>query len=174
MSATTPTTPLPANWPELDWEAWRPQQECVLLFVIEDGKVLLIGKKTGFGRGKVNGPGGKIDPGETPLDAAIRETREEVRVTPTCITPAGELRFQFADGYAMRCRVFRADGHTGTPTETEEAKPFWVPLDAVPFDTMWQDDRHWFPFLLERRNFLACFAFDGDTMLTKTLHAEDA
>ncbi|MEM1060609.1 MAG: 8-oxo-dGTP diphosphatase [Verrucomicrobiota bacterium] len=174
MSATTPTPPLPATWPKLDWDRWEPQQECVLLFVIENGQVLLIEKKTGFGRGKVNGPGGKIDPGETALAAAIRETQEEIHVTPTGIVPAGELRFHFADGYAMRCQVFRADGHTGTPAESAEAKPFWAPLNAVPFDAMWQDDRHWFPFLLDRRPFLACFTFDGDTMLTKTLHADDA
>lgn len=146
----------------------------MLCFVIESGRVLLIEKKSGFGRGKINGPGGKIDPGETALAAAVRETQEEVCVTPTDLSEAGELRFQFADGYAMRCRVFRAEGHTGTPAETAEANPFWADEKALPFDAMWQDDRHWFPHLLERRPFLACFAFDGDTMLTKVIDAATA
>lgn len=173
-SSPLPTAPLPANWPNLDWSVWQPQQECVLCFIIQEGRVLLIEKKSGFGRGKINGPGGKVDPGETTLAAAIRETEEEVCVTPTELSEAGELRFQFADGYAMRCRVFRAEGYTGTPTETAEAKPFWSETEAVPFDAMWQDDRYWFPYLLERRPFLACFAFDGDTMLTKHLEIDAA
>ena len=51
-----------------------------LLFLIDRStdSVLLIRKKRGIGAGKINAPGGKIDPGETPAECAVRETREEV------------------------------------------------------------------------------------------------
>ncbi len=150
---------------EIDWNTWQPVQRATLMFVIRDGQVLLILKKRGLGAGKVNGPGGRIDPGETPEACAIREVQEELLVTPTGVTYAGELLFQFADGFSLQGYVFRADGCEGEAQETNEAVPLWTPLDAVPFDRMWSDDRVWFPYLLERRPFTGRFLFDGDAML---------
>ena len=61
---------LPA--PTIDWSTWQPQMLATLLFIFRDGEVLLIRKKRGLGAGKINGPGGKIDPGETPEQCAVR------------------------------------------------------------------------------------------------------
>ncbi|MGD2110491.1 MAG: NUDIX domain-containing protein, partial [Phycisphaerae bacterium] len=63
-----------------DWSTWRPRQTATLLFVIRAGEILLIRKKRGLGAGKINGPGGRVDPGETPREAAIREVQEELHV----------------------------------------------------------------------------------------------
>ena len=69
---------------QVDWKHWEPQIRATLMFVLRDAafgggqEVLLIRKKRGIGAGKINGPGGKIDPGESPLQCAIRETREEL------------------------------------------------------------------------------------------------
>jgi len=43
----------------IDWENWKPVERATLMFVIRDEQVLLIHKKRGFGKGKINGPGGK-------------------------------------------------------------------------------------------------------------------
>jgi 8-oxo-dGTP diphosphatase len=77
----------------------------------------------------------------------------------------GELSFQFADGYALHGRVFVADACIGEPTETDEAKPLWCPLDRIPFDRMWADDSLWLPMLLAGKHFAGKFVFDGDAML---------
>jgi 8-oxo-dGTP diphosphatase len=153
----------------VDWAAWVPSVRCVLCFVVREGEVLLIRKKRGLGAGKINGPGGKIDPGETPLAAARRECREEIGVVPLGVREAGQLHFQFVDGLALHCVVFRADGCEGHLTETDEAVPLWTPLDAIPFDAMWQDDRHWFPWMLERRPFRGYFVFAQEAMLEAVL-----
>jgi mutator protein MutT len=71
--------------------------------------VLLIHKKRGLGAGKINGPGGKIEPGETPVQAAVREAEEELRITPVDVEEMGTLRFQFVDGLAIHCVVFIKD-----------------------------------------------------------------
>ena len=68
---------------DVDWERWRPDVRATLLFVVRDGRILLIRKKRGLGAGKINGPGGKLDPREAPLAGAIREVEEEIGVTPT-------------------------------------------------------------------------------------------
>ncbi|XP_037783471.1 7,8-dihydro-8-oxoguanine triphosphatase-like [Penaeus monodon] len=48
-----------------------------LMFIREGEKILLGYKKRGFGQGRWNGFGGKVEAGETPEQAAIRETKEE-------------------------------------------------------------------------------------------------
>jgi 8-oxo-dGTP diphosphatase len=150
---------------DVDWERWEPTIRATLMFVIRDGEVLLIRKQRGLGAGKINGPGGKIDPGETALDAAVRETQEELRITPTGVAPAGELRFQFVDGTALHCEVFTASGCDGEPTETDEAIPMWFPVESVPFDEMWEDDRLWFPHLFAGRWFDGRCVFGDDEQL---------
>src|ERR1700758_4618372 len=103
---------------EPDWKTWSPTERASLCFIIQDGRVLLIHKKRGLGAGKINGPGGRIEKGESVEDAARRETREEVGLTPTGLERAGELWFQFVDGYALHCTVFTASGAEGAPIET--------------------------------------------------------
>ena len=154
--------------PEPDWNTWTPQIRATLLFVCRNGdEVLLIRKKRGIGAGKINGPGGKIDPGETPADCSLRETREETGIIATDPEKMGELFFQFTDGLSIHCEVFLSESFTGTMIETEEAIPFWCKFHDIPYDEMWQDDIHWLPTVLsERKKFTGYFVFDGDTMLT--------
>lgn len=159
---------------DIAWESWTPEQRATLLFVIRDGRMLLIHKKRGLGAGTISAPGGRLEPGETALDAAIREVREEVCVTPRGIAAGGELFFQFVDGLSLHCTVFRADDCDGSPAETDEATPFWVSLDAIPYTRMWADDTYWLPLLLARRRFIGHFIFDGPAMLDHTLTATEA
>jgi nucleoside-diphosphate-sugar epimerase/8-oxo-dGTP pyrophosphatase MutT (NUDIX family) len=160
------TTPVASSH---DWIDWTPVHRAVLCFVLHGNQVLLIEKKRGLGAGNVNAPGGKIEPGESPADAAIRETLEEVRVQPSALESRGMLRFRFTDGYSLLCEVFIAHAHEGTPTETDEAKPFWCPINQVPYDRMWADDREWLPQVLNGQFFSGTFDFDGKTMLTKAV-----
>ncbi|MDD5349475.1 MAG: 8-oxo-dGTP diphosphatase [Chthoniobacteraceae bacterium] len=154
---------------EIDWTTWTPRERAVLCFIFRPGEVLLILKKRGLGGGKINAPGGKIEPGETPGEAAIRETREEVGLTPHAPRPLGELFFQFTDGLGIHCVVFRAEGCEGVLCETDEADPRWTPLDAIPYEAMWADDALWMPHLLAGRAFRGRFLFDGETMLDRCL-----
>ena len=148
----------------VDGANWRPREEGTLCFVIQDGQILLIEKKRGLGAGKVNGPGGRLEKGETAEQAAIRETQEEVGITPTGVQWVGELRFQFRDGYSLHCTVYRASGWEGELMETAEAKPFWVRTDQIPYDRMWADDEQWMPRLLAGEKFRGWFEFDGERM----------
>jgi 8-oxo-dGTP diphosphatase len=150
---------------DVDWGAWAPDMRATILFVVRGGEILLIRKKRGFGAGKINGPGGKIDAGETPLAAAVREVEEELRVTPTGVDLRGELRFQFTDGFSIHGYVFLARDVRGDPAETDEAAPLWTPVDRIPYAEMWQDDEIWMPWLLAGRRFAGRLLFDGDRML---------
>ena len=149
----------------LDWSKWVARDRVALTFVRRDGQLLLIHKKRGMGAGKYSAPGGRLEAGETPEQAAVRETQEEVGLTPLNLRPAGRLDFAFTDGYSLRCHVYTADSYEGTLTETDEAAPFWCPESEIPYGRMWSDDRLWLPLMLEARPFDAQFVFDGELML---------
>jgi 8-oxo-dGTP diphosphatase len=151
----------------IDWTQWKGEMLATILFIIKDGRILLIEKKTGLGAGKINGPGGKIEPGETALEAAIRETQEELLITPHTPRKLGELQFSMSDHPDILCHVYRSDDFSGIPTETEEAVPVWIALDAIPYDRMWEDDQHWLPLLVREQTFLGRFVFEVERMQWK-------
>lgn len=154
----------------IDWANWLPVDRGTLLFIVRHGKVLLIHKKRGLGAGNLNGPGGRLEAGESPIQCAIREVQEELLIEAIDPQQIGELQFQFLDGYSIHVWVFLARDFSGNPTETEEAIPIWTPLNEIPYERMWEDDRYWLPLLLERRPFLGRFIFDEDRMLDYQLH----
>jgi len=148
----------------VDWMSWRPVETAALTFIRRGGQLLLILKKRGLGRGKFNAPGGRVEAGETPEQAAVRETREEVGLTPLHLQGAGRLDFAFTDGYSLRCHVFTAGAYEGTLTETDEAAPFWCAESEIPYEDMWSDDRLWIPLMLRGRRFEGQFVFEADRM----------
>lgn len=153
------------------WSEWKAEVPATLMFVVREGQVLLIEKKRGHGAGKVNGPGGKIDPGETPLECAVRETQEELLISVNNPHKVAELWFQMSDYPSILCHVFLAEDFHGTPQETEEAIPLWVPLDEIPYERMWEDDRHWLPLVLAGETLLGKFIFKGEVMTSKEITA---
>ena len=154
---------------EIDWASWKPVDPATLVFVIQDGRILLIRKKRGLGAGKINGPGGRLEPGETPEACAARELHEELGVTAGPLVRVGDHRFQFVDGYSIFVHVYRTSAFSGTPVETDEAVPMWFEVGAIPFDEMWEDDRYWLPLVLEGRPFSGYWIFDGDRMIDHRL-----
>ncbi len=144
---------------------WCAVHQATLVFVVNDSGVLLIRKKRGLGAGKINGPGGKRDAGETSLQCAVREVQEELCITVIEPRQCGELRFQFTDGYSIHVHVYLARSYHGQPTETEEAIPLWFDFSSIPYDQMWADDEIWLPRVLAGEYATGRFVFEGDTLL---------
>ncbi|XP_065193330.1 oxidized purine nucleoside triphosphate hydrolase-like [Sycon ciliatum] len=140
-----------------------------LVFVVEDGKVLLGMKKRGFGVGRWNGFGGKVEPQETIMEGAKRELEEESLVKAEQIEAVGVILFEFVgEPVIMEVHVFRVDSYTSQPEETEEMRPQWFPLAEVPYDGMWPDDIFWLPSVLaERKHINGYFLFEGMNTILK-------
>ena len=164
---------VPDDVKDIDWEAWQAKEEAVICYVRDNDRVLLMHKKTGLGKGKINAPGGRIEDGETPEEAAVRETLEEVRINPLKPEKRVELFFQFKTGYSLHGHVFFSEAFEGEPEETEEAAPFWVPLGDIPYDRMWADDRVWLPEALEGKTLKGYFIFDGNEMVSYRIEKEE-
>jgi 8-oxo-dGTP diphosphatase len=141
----------------LEGEEFPHGEPATLMFVVERGRVLLIHKQRGHGAGRINGPGGKLEFGETPLECAVRETEEEVCIRVREPRYAGELRFLDTDGSRIHGFVFTATAYDGEPGPTAEAVPEWFDVNAIPYERMWPDDRMWLPWVLAGERFRAAF-----------------
>ena len=159
----------PETVEDVDWDAWEPKETAVICYIFKDDKVLLINKKTGLGAGKVNAPGGRIEPAEMAIEAAVREVQEETGLTPLNLKEVGQLSFIFKDGYSLKGIVYFADDCTGDMGETAEADPFWQSVDEIPYEKMWVDDKLWLPLAMNGKYIDGHFIFDGDNMLSQEI-----
>ncbi|KAI0711438.1 NUDIX hydrolase domain-like protein [Earliella scabrosa] len=181
-----------ANSGRPNWVEYEKTKRYTNAFVIlNDAKVLLGFKKRGFGQGLWNGFGGKVDPGETPQQAAVRELEEEAGIKAP-LEHCGVLLF-VVDGTdaAFHIDVFRADEYSGTITETDEMRPAWFSvqrellpltnavdhgpgsdvesnaLPKIPLGQMWADDEFWMPLMFSRRWFIGRADFSADQKMLK-------
>ena len=150
-------------------ENWDCDQLATLMFCIDQDKVLLIHKKRGLGAGKINGPGGKLEQGESLVACAYRETFEETGITALNASDHGILCFRFLDGLRLRVHIFVTHHFSGEIVETDEASPFWHSISEIPYQDMWADDVHWLPHVLAGGRAYGYFDFDGDRLLEHSL-----
>ncbi|MEZ5332640.1 MAG: hypothetical protein R2991_11440 [Thermoanaerobaculia bacterium] len=71
----------PRRIEEIDWSTWRPVDRATLVFVVRDGEILLIRKLRGLGRGKINGPGGRLGPASRPSNVPCGRSARSWRST---------------------------------------------------------------------------------------------
>ena len=134
------------------------------LFNRKASKLLMILKKRGQGAGKWNVPGGKIHPGETAEQGAIRECQEETGLLPSDLKQVGILEFYFPESNSWDniCQVFISEKFSGTlVNDNEECSAQWIDINKIPFDQMWDDDKLWIPLLLANKTFHRVYFFDS-------------
>lgn len=144
-------------------------RQATLCLLIKDQQILLGLKKRGFGEGKWNGVGGKVQDGETLEQAAIRETQEEIGVTPKSLEKVAVLNFTFPQKpeWDQQVSVFKITAWEGEPKESEEMNPDWFDIDKIPFENMWSDDIHWMPKVLSGLSLQGNFILNSDQSLEK-------
>ncbi|MGI0092151.1 MAG: 8-oxo-dGTP diphosphatase [Nitrososphaerales archaeon] len=139
----------------------------VLCYLKRDDKYLLLLKVRGkFGGGFWNAPGGKIETGETPEKAVIREVMEETGLHVKKLEKAGFLEFYFGQGKQRpdwTAEVFTSSDFSGNQTASEEGTLRWFSEDDLPVDQMWQDDRYWLPLLVKGIKFRGVFEFTSNS-----------
>ncbi|TFY73245.1 hypothetical protein EWM64_g10767 [Hericium alpestre] len=135
-----------------DWLDYQFVKFYTNAYIFQDDKLLLGYKKRGFGVGKYNGFGGKVDPGETPDQAAVRElkasvsnryinkrlkrTQEEAGIDAP-LQHCGTFLFVMKPGpeWAFQIELYRADTYSGTLEETDEMRPQWFSVSPPSLDS---------------------------------------
>lgn len=146
-----------------------------LLFLVKEEagrvtEICLAMKKRGFGMGRWNGVGGKVNEGETIEDAARREAEEEIGVVTKDIEKVGEIVFTFAHkpDFNQVVHVYCATEWEHAPSESEEMSPRWFSVEDIPYTEMWPDDIFWLPKVIEGNTIAAAFTFGhNDEILEK-------
>jgi len=134
-----------------------------LCLLHKEPEILLGMKKYGFGEGKWNGFGGRVEEGEDIEDAARRELVEEAGIEAPVMEKMGILEFEFhGDSEVSEVHIFKATDHEGEIVETDEMRPEWFHTDHIPYEDMWQDHILWLPLLLEDKKFVGKVYFDKD------------
>lgn len=108
-----------------------------VLFLIKDDKVLLGMKKRGFGAGKWNGFGGKVEHGESIEAAANRELFEECGIRAKNLQQKGIISVDFKNR-PLEVHTFVSNDYEGEIRESEEMKPQWFNINEIPYHEMWE------------------------------------
>lgn len=146
---------------------------CLLIRENQDKEELLLAmKKRGFGTGKWNGVGGKIDfqkGDKNMVDTAIRETEEEIGTKIKELEKVAVLNFTFPynQDWNQFVHVFLAKNWEGEPVESEEMVPKWFKVNEIPYDEMWDDDKFWLPHILNGKKLKAEFIFKEGEKIDK-------
>jgi ADP-ribose pyrophosphatase YjhB (NUDIX family) len=139
-----------------------------LLFLLDGKKILLAQKKKGprgFGVGKRNGVGGKVEAGESIEDGAVREAKEEIGVTIaiTDLIAVGSIEFIYegSPDWDQVMHIFLTKKWSGEPVESDEMIPAWYDQTKLPLDEMWADDRYWLPKVLAGKKIKGKITFNA-------------
>jgi len=148
--------------------------ESAMCFLLDGERVLLIRNSRGSSKGKWLGVGGKLDKGETPEQAIIREIREESGVQAKRLAYHGKTNF-YMDGkqdLGIIVHIFTCKEFDGNPKSTEEGELRWFGKDEFPLDQMWDDTNYWMDLALSGKKFVADFYYDSKNELVKKYQIE--
>jgi 8-oxo-dGTP pyrophosphatase MutT (NUDIX family) len=118
---------------------------CLLFDLDDEANVVLTRRSRQLRehRGQVAFPGGRLLPGEEPLEAALREAQEEIRLDPAAVEVFGQLTPLTTAGQTALVNCFV--GATAWPTALvatadEVARVFWVPLAELASDGVYHEE----------------------------------
>lgn len=138
----------------------------VTCFILRSNHLLL--QKRPAGRpwaGILNGPGGKVDPGEEAADAIVREVLEETGLRIANPEPRGFLILQIPSPRIMEVSVdiFVAKSFEGDVLEREGTLS-WHDREALPLQNMWPDQKYWLGAVLDGLSVEGSVAYEPDLL----------
>jgi 8-oxo-dGTP diphosphatase len=137
-----------------------------LCYIMTGEKTLMIHrikKEDDMHQGKWNGLGGKLNPGETPEECAIREVYEESGLTIVGPILKGVLTFpKFAKDEDWYAFVFVANKFHGQLIDSNEGVLAWIENKQLLGLDLWEGDRIFIPWLAQPGFFSGKFVYqDG-------------
>jgi 8-oxo-dGTP diphosphatase len=141
------------------------KQPAVLCILSAGDSLLLLHRNKEPNEGKYTPVGGKIDPFESPYDAALRETREETGIEISDARYCGVLVESSPTKYNWICFVYLADVEQQEPAECDEGTLEWVEIDRLPAIPTPETDKHIYRHVVDRKPFMFDAKYDGELNL---------
>lgn len=148
-------------------ESARPSAVLVGLFESTNGVEAILTRRSQEltnHRGEISFPGGRLETGETPVDAALREAHEEIGIAPSDATVVGELNSMstvVSNSHIVPIVASYASMPTFGAANSEVDRVFSVPLlELTRRDTYSQE--HW--VFSDREFQINFFYLDGETI----------
>jgi 8-oxo-dGTP pyrophosphatase MutT (NUDIX family) len=151
----------------------RPSAVLVALADGQQGAEVLLTRRSRHMRnhkGEISFPGGRLDPGETPVQAALREAEEEVGLDPSLVTVIGEL--DHLNTVVSRSSIVPIVGRVPStlplhPASMEVERILWLPLAELVRPDTYRSER-WGRTPTDR--LLHFFELDDETVWGATAH----
>ena len=125
-----------------------------------------IKKENDMHKGKWNGLGGKMEPGETPEECVIREVFEESGLTIQNPTLKGLLTFpMFDEKHDWLAFVFTAHTFTGKLLDSDEGNLKWINNDKLLDLNLWEGDKTFIPWLDDKPFFSGKFIYKNKQLI---------
>lgn len=144
-----------------------------LCYVRSGGKTLMvhrIKKANDMHQGRWNGLGGKLEPGETPEECAVREIREESGLVARNLILKGFLTFPgFSNDEDWYAFVFVVNEYEGELIDSPEGVLQWVDDEELTKLFLWEGDYLFLPWLDQKGFFSAKFVYRENKLVD---HAE--
>ncbi len=133
-----------------------------LVYVRKDSKTLMLHKAKGYQKGKWNGLGGKLEPGESPEECMRREVFEESGLHVEKAKLKGFLTWPDFDGvddwYAF---VFVVTDFSGQPVSSDEGELHWIENSKLMELNLYDGDRIFIPWLEQDKLFSGKFRYEA-------------
>ena len=135
-----------------------------LVYLKQNEKTLMlhrVKKEQDFHEGKWNGLGGKLDPGETPEECAIREVKEESGLDLKALKLRGIITFplfdQVDDWYVY---LFTGTEFSGDLIDSPEGDLEWIDNDKLLDLKLWEGDYIFLQWIEQERFFSGKFVYE--------------
>ncbi|OPX29265.1 MAG: DNA mismatch repair protein MutT [Gemmatimonadaceae bacterium 4484_173] len=137
----------------------------VLCYIRNNGRTLMMHRNSrpeDMHFGKWNAPGGKVEPGETPEECAVREVYEETALTVSDLFLRGVLTFPaFDDEEDWYVFVFTSENFSGVLKKScHEGDLFWIKNEELMDLPLWEGDRIFMKWLDSNRFFSGKFVYN--------------
>ncbi|NLB48507.1 MAG: 8-oxo-dGTP diphosphatase [Erysipelotrichia bacterium] len=122
----------------------------VVCYLKKDDHYLLLfrnRKKNDYYKGKWIGVGGKLEPNESPDEAAVREVKEETGLDVHSLSMAGEVIF-VNENYHELMYVYEITDFSGSVVGCAEGMLRWIPIKDIYLYPMWEGDKAFLPLLI--------------------------
>lgn len=132
-----------------------------LVYVKQQAKTLMLHKAKGYQKGKWNGLGGKLEPGESPEECMRREVFEESGLTVKKAQLKGFLTWpQFDEEDDWYAFVYVVTEFSGEPKASDEGELQWIADEEIMALNLYEGDRVFLPWLAQDRLFSGKFRYE--------------